>query len=73
MGIGFFVLASGLFFRAQARKKMVFHPFLVVFLRFRVVILDFFGDFAFWGVFSRYAAIISRAARKKLVFSPAGP
>ena len=38
-------------------------PFLVVFLRFLVVVSHFGGDFAFWGVFSRYAAIISRCAR----------
>ena len=39
-------------------------------MRFLVVISVFWGDFAFFGVFSRYAAIISRAARKKIGFSP---
>ena len=44
MGIGFFVLASGLFFRAYARTKQnIPPPFLVVFLRFSVVISHFWG------------------------------
>ena len=52
-----------------ARKREIFLVFFCsffggVFLRFLVVIAHFFKvDFAFWGVFSRYAAIISRAAR----------
>ena len=62
-GVGtYFSRVSAIFFWG------VFFAFLVVFFAFLVVILRFLGDFAFWGVFSRYATIISRAARKKIAF-----
>ena len=75
MGIGFFVLASGLVFRAEALNFFVCVPppvFGGVFALFGGDFAFFFvvGDFAFWGVFSRYAAIISRAARKTIWFPP---
>ena len=77
MGIALFVLASGLIFsRVSAEKNLVFFflRFWWCFLRFLVVISYFFCHFAFWGVFSRYTAIISRAARNVFwLFSPAGP
>ena len=40
--------------------------------RFLWCFCAFFGDVAFWGVFSRYATIISRAARKFFFFFPRG-
>ena len=55
-------------------SRRCFPRFGVVLLRFLVVISRFEGgDFAFWGVFSRYATIISRAARFFLALFPAGP
>ena len=73
--LAFLFWRRDLFF-ALTREKIIwfFFSFLVVFLRFLVVISHFWGDFAFWGVLSRYAAIISRAARNFVGFLfSAGP
>ena len=55
MGIGFFVLASGLIFLRVGDIFLLLPFWWVVFLRFLVAISHFWGgDFAavFWGVFA---------------------
>ena len=66
MGIGFFFGRCDLFF-ARKREK---HFFLL--LRFWVVFLLFFcGDFAYWGVISRFGRCFG--AIFFVAFPPAGP